>query len=390
MQNTDSIKRRFATAGEVVCSCADSIFETAREGMLLLDAGLRVQAANPAFYRMFAVAAPETEGRFLWQLGDGQWDVPRLRLLLEDIVPRQTALCDFEIMHDFADVGHKAMLLNARRISRRDSGGPLILLAIEDVTEKRQAQEERRRMHQELEERVRCRTAELETANRELEAFAYSVSHDLRAPLRALDGYARILLDDHAAALPPDVQELAGDIRRNAQKMGQLIDDLLTFSRLSRQALRKRRVVPAALVQDILDDLAQERDARQIDVLVGELPACHADPALLRCVWANLLGNAFKYTRKRDRARVEVGCLNRDGQGVYFVRDNGAGFDMRYAGKLFGVFQRLHKAIDYEGTGVGLAIVHRVVTRHGGRVWAEAAVNQGATFYFTLPPEHHS
>ncbi len=364
---------------------AESIFATAREAFVLLDDGLRVLAANRAFYDTFRVTPAETEGRVLYELDDGLWDISALRVLLEEVIPRDGLLRDFEVVHDFPRLGRRAMLLNARRVSQ--AGGPdrRILLAVEDVTEKYQAWEEARKLREELEDRVRERTAELE-------AFSYSVSHDLRSPLRALDGFARILLEEYAAALPAEGQEYVRDIRRNAQKMGQLVDDLLAFSRLGRQPVQRRWVAPATLVREVLEDLRPEQVSRRIEVVVGDLASCHADPALLEQVWANLLGNAFKYTRKHDPARVEVGCVERDGEKVYFVRDTGAGFDMRYAGKLFRVFQRLHKATDYDGTGVGLAIVQRIVHRHGGRVWAEAAVNRGATFFFTLPgsAEGHS
>jgi PAS domain S-box-containing protein len=357
---------------------AESIFATAREAFLLLDDELRVRAANRAFYDTFRVTPAETEGRVLYELGAGQWDIPALRLLLEEVILRDGQVRDFEFEHDVPRLGRRTILLNARRVSQTGGPGLRIFLAIEDVTEKYQAREEARRLREELEDRVQQRTAELE-------AFSYSVSHDLRSPLRALEGFARILLEEYAPNLPPEGQEYVRDIRRNAQKMGQLIDDLLAFSRLGRQPLQRHRVAPVALVREVLGDLRPEQEARRIEVVIGDLPTCHADPALLKQVWANLLGNAFKYTRKHDPARIEVGCREQDGERVYFVRDNGAGFDMRYAGKLFGVFQRLHKAADYDGTGVGLAIVQRVVHRHGGRVWAEAAVNRGATFYFTLP-----
>lgn len=357
---------------------AESIFATAREAFVLLDDELRVRAANRAFYDTFRVTPAETERRILSEIGAGEWDVPTLRLLLEEIIPRDGQVCDFEVRHDVPGHGRRTMLLNARRVTQANGPGGRIFLAIEDVTEKYQAREEATRLREELEDRVRQRTAELE-------AFSYSVSHDLRSPLRALDGFARILLEEYAAGLPPEGQEYVRDIRRNARKMGQLVDDLLAFSRLGRQAVQRRRIDPAALVGEILEELRPEQVSRRIEVVVGDLPTCHADPALLRQVWANLLGNAFKYTRRHDPARVEVGCEARDGERVYFVRDNGAGFDMRYAGKLFGVFQRLHTAAEYDGTGVGLAIVQRIVHGHGGRVWAEAAVNRGATFHFTLP-----
>jgi light-regulated signal transduction histidine kinase (bacteriophytochrome) len=229
----------------------------------------------------------------------------------------------------------------------------------------------------------------LETANKELEAFCYTVSHDLRAPLRAIDGFARILLEDYLAGLPEDGQDYLRGVRDNARQMGRLVDDLLTFSRLGRQAMRKQRVLPDHLVRRCLDELRAAQEGRRVDVQVGELAACEGDPALLKQVWANLLTNALKYTRKRGQALIEVGCHpGTGGKGpVYFVKDNGTGFDMRYAHKLFGVFQRLHRAEDYEGTGVGLAIVQRIVHRHGGRVWAEAEPDKGAAFFFTLENE---
>jgi len=225
---------------------------------------------------------------------------------------------------------------------------------------------------------------QLEAANKDLEAFSYSVSHDLRAPLRAIDGFSRILLEDHIAHLPADAQRYLHAVRNNSQQMGRLIDDLLAFARLSRQPLSKQLVRPTDLVQQCVEELRGEQQGRRVEIAIGDLPACQADPALLKQVWLNLMSNAFKYTRKQEMAVIAVGCQEQDGATAYFVRDNGVGFDMRYADKLFGVFQRLHRAEDYEGTGVGLAIVQRIIHRHGGRVWAEAAVNQGATFYFTF------
>lgn len=250
--------------------------------------------------------------------------------------------------------------------------------------ERRTAEEKIRQLNAELEQRVTERTAQLEAANKELEAFSYSVSHDLRAPLRAVDGFSRAVEEDYGAQLPPEGQRYLQTIRNGAQRMGLLIDDLLTFSRLSRVPLHKRTVDTARLVRDVLDDLASQREGRQIELRIGDLPACSGDAALLKQVWINLLSNAFKYTLKRAAVVVEIGCTSEPGGHAYFVRDNGTGFDMRYADKLFGVFQRLHRADEFEGTGVGLAIVQRVIHRHGGRVWAEAAEDRGATFYFTL------
>ncbi len=288
----------------------------------------------------------------------------------------------------------------------RDDGGMVVGAATiaRDITDRVRAEEEVRELNQSLEKRVAERTVELQAANKELEAFAYSVSHDLRAPLRAVDGFSRILLEEYAPHLPAEAQHYLQVARENAVQMGKLIDALLAFSRLGRQALSWQRVAPRELVRQALADLAPEQEGRDVEVSIGDLPPCEGDPLLLKQVFFNLLSNALKYTRKRAPSRIQVSsfrfadldrqadaCKNNAPGGVgqnclvYFVRDNGAGFDMRYADKLFGVFQRLHRAEEYEGTGVGLATVLRIVTRHGGLVWAEGASNQGATFYFTLP-----
>jgi PAS domain S-box-containing protein len=239
----------------------------------------------------------------------------------------------------------------------------------------------------ELEQRVAHRTAQLEVANKELESFAYTVAHDLRAPLITINGFSRVLLEDYASTLGDEAQGYVRQVGENAQRMGELIDDLLDFSRLSRQPLNKQQAAAADIVRQALADLDGARAHRHVDIVIGDLPACHADPALLKQVFANLLSNALKYTRTRETAAIEIGWrgdADEHGFHTYFVKDNGVGFDMRYADKLFRVFQRLHRAEEYEGTGVGLAIVQRIIHRLGGRVWAEAEVDKGATFYFTL------
>ena len=245
------------------------------------------------------------------------------------------------------------------------------------------------RSHHHLEAQVAQRTQSLEGINAELESFSYSVSHDLRAPLRAIQGFARILFEDHNAHLAPEAQRLLGVIDQNTRRMGQLIDDLLAFSRLGRTEIATGPVDMKELAQLVADEIQRGDASRNgsLEIRIDPLPPARGDRGLLRQVMSNLLQNAAKFTRDRASARIEVGSRTDGGQTAYYVKDNGAGFDARYADKLFGVFQRLHSTEQFDGTGVGLAIVKRIVQRHGGRVWAEGKVDQGATFYFTLPGE---
>lgn len=236
-------------------------------------------------------------------------------------------------------------------------------------------------------ERTEARQAKslLETVNKELEAFTYSVSHDLRAPLRAISGFAEAVTEDYAPLIDDEGKRYLSLIRDNAHQMGRLIDDLLTFSRLGRQQMTRNQIDMAALAKTVFDELAQVMPERRLVFRIGFTPPARGDIVLVRQVLVNLLSNAIKFTAPRARASIEFGYLKDLGGGAYYVKDNGVGFDMRYVDKLFGVFQRLHSVTEFEGTGVGLALVHRIITRHGGRVWAESTMDQGAIFYFTLP-----
>lgn len=377
---------------------ASAVLQTVREPIVLLNAEQRIVLHNAAFAELYGVEGRDANGQLLQSIGDGAWADPIIHQRLADVLLRGRELWDYEHEQRGVDGLVRIMLVNARRMPLPDSDDEVVLMTVSDITLQRAVQLRVEELNRQLEGKVE----QMAEVNRELEAFSYSVSHDLRAPLRHVAGFSDKLarhLGEGADERSRHYLQVIGD---SARRMAALIDDLLVYSRLGRGAMRLQAVDMQSLVADtraLLDsNLRAEAGAdgavRDVQWNIGPLPVLVADENMMRQVWLNLLGNAVKYTAGREHALIEVSAQQLpDGSHQFTVRDNGTGFDMQYAGKLFGVFQRLHKASDYPGTGIGLASVRRVLTRHGGRIWAEAQVDQGATFHFILPPpapEAHS
>jgi PAS domain S-box-containing protein len=378
-----------------------SVLDSMSEGLVVADETGKFIIWNPAAQRIVGLGAAD--------MPSGEWN-KHYGVFLPDTVtpfpPEQNPLlraihgevCSAEMFLRNAELA-EGVWIDSSASPLRNKGDMAhgAVIAFRDITQRKKDEQKIRKLNDELELRVVERTAQLEAANKELESFSYSVSHDLRAPLRHISGFSKLLVEEYGAGLDPNAQHYLDRIQSGTQKMGLLVDELLNLARVGRSAINRQPTNLKSMIAEVIAMLQPESEGRQVDWMVAELPVVDCDPVLVKQVFQNLLANSLKFTRSRGRvdesarattpashAVIEVGCSEKEGLPVFIVRDNGIGFDLKYVDKLFGVFQRLHREEDFEGTGVGLATVKRIVEKHGGRVWAEGEVGKGAAFYFTL------
>ncbi len=363
---------------------AEHILASLAEPVLVLDSGLRAVFANPAFYQTLQIGPEALVGKEVQELIVDERGPPQLKAVLSKVIEHGGDLEGAEILCTIPPHAETVLHINARRLRPAPDVPDWIVVECHDITDAAEVARKVGVLHEMLERH----SADLEYMNQELDSFAHSVSHDLRTPLRFTNKVAHKLLEDHGAGLPAGAADLVKMIMANTDEMAKLIESLLAFSSANREPLRKKPIDMKRLVQEAVDDLRDEQQGRNLKIVVDELTPCEADRTLLKLAILNLLENALKFTRECEAAEIHFGCVQTADKTVYFVRDNGLGFDANQAESMFIVFQRLHRSHRIEGSGVGLALVRRIIERHGGRIWAEGEPQRGATFYFTLDVEY--
>ena len=381
----DAVKK-VALENEEARAFSEAVFDSVPQALLVLDGSLKVRRANEEFFALFGVRREETESRLVYELGSGQWNIPRLRALLEEILPKNHRLQDFEVEHDFPGVGRKTILLHARKLAFWGSQEPLIIVALEDATKRRHAEHEVRHLASSLEHRVQERTMELESSKRELESFTYSVAHDLRSPLRAMHQYAQLVLEDYMGR-PLDLpgQENLRRIIQASEKMDTLIEDLLAYSKVSRDGVPLEPVDLDQVLDGVLEHLSADVQARRAEIAIDRpLPRVRGNAVALHQAFTNLISNAMKFVPRGKDPKIRVRA-ERGASGVkVWVEDNGIGIDPQHHERIFRVFERLNRGEDYPGTGIGLAIVRKSMDKMGGRVGLESQGGKGSQFWIEL------
>jgi PAS domain S-box-containing protein len=358
----------------------ESIMQTVREPLLVLDSKGRVISASRSFYQIFQITPGDIEGKILYDLGNRQWNIPKLRKLLEEILPKSTVFLDFEIEHDFENLGRRILVLNARRMFHETKRMQMILLAIEDITERKRAERELKQA-EDLKQAVEA----LELSNRDLEQFAYVASHDLQEPLRMVSSFTQLLAKRYRGKLDKDADEFIDYIVAGAKRMQALINDLLTYSRVDTRGESFGPIDSEAAFNQAMANLRLVIEEGEAVITHDPLPPLIADNSQIVQLFQNLLANAIKF-RGKEPPRIHVSARQENNEWVFSFRDNGIGIAPEYFDRVFVIFQRLHGREEYPGTGTGLAICKRIVERHGGRIWVESELNKGSTFYFAIPP----
>jgi PAS domain S-box-containing protein len=373
LEKLETERKRVEVAVREALRYAESIVETVREPLMVLNVDLKVLSANRSFYNSFKVTPDETVGNFIYDLGDRQWDIPRLRTLFEDILPKNTKFDNFEVEHNFPVIGRKIMLLNARRIYRKDIGMQMILLAIEDITERRQREEELKKLSEEL-----------ARSNIDLRDFAYVASHDLKKPLQSIEGFAKLLARRYKGKLDAKADEFIEYIGSGVKMMQELIKDLLEYSQVGVKRKKLKSIDCSFVVGKAIGNLQAAIEERNALVTYDELPTIMANTSQIISLFQNLIDNAIKF-RSEEAPRIHISTERKGDEWVFSIRDNGIGIDPKDSERIFGMFQRLHGSTDYPGTGIGLAICKRIIEWHGGRLWVKSKIGKGSTFYFTMP-----